>query len=85
MNKNISANKYLLTFDIGLSAVIVSRGFPLVSVNKSNPKKVQFVFQKSNELNSIVEKYWTKSLEIEPQTLLSNLKMLKNRIYSNEL
>lgn len=85
MNKDITKNKYLHTFDIGLSAVIISKGYPLISVDKSNPKKVQFVFQKSNKLNSIVENYWSKTLEIEPQTLLSNLKMLKNRIYSNEL
>ena len=78
-NKN-----YFTTFDLGLAAVLICLGFPLDSLDKTNPQKVKFILQRSNELDEAIQAYWAKTLRIEPQSLLTNLKFLKNRIYSGE-
>ncbi|MBI2196126.1 hypothetical protein HYU45_00775 [Candidatus Daviesbacteria bacterium] len=72
------------TYDIGLSSVLLSLGFALDSLDKTNPQKVQFIFQKNKGLAEAIQAYWAKRLTLEPQTLLANLKLLKNRLYSDE-
>lgn len=77
-------NTYFSTFDIGLSAVLLSVGFILDSYDEKDPQRVKFNFNRNEDLDKIIQGYWTKELRIEPQTLLSNLKLLKNRIHSND-
>ena len=85
MNNLSVENKTYTTFDISLTAVLLTYGFELESIDKANPRKVQFIFLRKDTLDEIVTKYWSKELVVEPQSLLSNLKMLKNRIYSTEI
>ncbi len=81
----ISSDNYqdfMTTFDLGCSAVLVSSGFELVSLDKSNPKKVQFVFRREIGIERVVDDYWSDRLEVKARTFFDNVKMLKNRIYS---
>lgn len=75
--------KIFQTFDLGLAAALISVGFQLLDLNKSNPRKVQFLFKASNELQEAIEDYWSDNLKVNARTYFENLKMLKNRIYSN--
>lgn len=70
------------SFDLGLSAALISAGFSLISLDKGDQRKVQFIFRRSDGIDSIVEKYWDDKLEIRARTYFDALKMLKNRIYS---
>lgn len=70
------------TFDLGCSAALVSVGFKLISLDKSNPQKVQFLFQREDNIEQIVTNYWADQLTINARTFFNNIKMLKNRIYS---
>ena len=82
MNNDFS-QKYFATFDIGLACVLLSLGFILDSLGKTNPRKVQFIFQRTDSLDEAIQAYWNKSLRLEPQSVLTNLKFLKNRLYSD--
>jgi len=73
---------YLQTFDLGAAASLVTAGFILVSLDKSNPHKVQFNFQRDGGIEKILDDYWTNRLEVKARTFFDNMKMLKNRIYS---
>ena len=73
---------FFSTFDLGL-ATVLSLSFPIESLNKSNSKKVEFVFKRQPGLDELVQRYWAKDLSVEPQLLFSNLKHLKNRLYSS--
>ncbi|MCX6723164.1 MAG: DUF5659 domain-containing protein [Candidatus Staskawiczbacteria bacterium] len=74
---------YWGTFDLGCSSALISVGFRLVSLEKSNPKKIQFIFLKEgNKIEKVVNDYWTDRLEVKARTFFDNTKMLKNRIYS---
>ena len=73
---------YFYTFDLGCSAALISAGFELVSLDKTNPRKVQFVFRKEIGIEKIVDSYWADRLEVKARTFFDNVKMLKNRIHS---
>ena len=47
------------TSDLALAAVI-SIFHPLKSIDKDNPKKVLFIFQKDNNLDKLIEKYYAR-------------------------
>ena len=70
------------TFDLGCCSALVSKNFNLISLNKENPKKVQFIFQREKGIEKVVDEYWSNQLEVKARTFFDNTKMLKNRIYS---
>ena len=72
----------LHTFDLGAAASLVTGGFKLVSLDKSNPRKVQFIFCREVGIEKVVDDYWADHLEVKARAFFDNVKMLKNRIYS---
>ena len=77
MNQNFS------TYDLGLATVLVTLGYKLLKLDKTNPKKVRFVFKEGGNLEQTILDYWEDRIELPAQKLLNNQKMLKNRIYSD--
>ena len=73
---------YFYTFDLGCSAALISAGFELVSLDKANPRKVQFIFRREVGIEKVVDDYWADRLEVKARAFFDNVKMLKNRIYS---
>ncbi len=78
----IPINKHFYTYDLGCSSALISAGFKLVELDKSNLKKVQFIFQLEEGIEKVVDDYWADRLEVKARTFFDNTKMLKNRIYS---
>ncbi len=78
MNKNFS------TFDLGLAAVLVTMEYELLKLDKTNPKKVRFVFRQEKSIEQAMLDYYKDEIKLPAQTLFNNQKMLKNRIYSAE-
>ena len=70
------------SYDLGCAAALISAGFVLESLDKENPRKVLFVFRGKNEIKNVVDNYWADRLEIKARAFFDNIKMLKNRIYS---
>lgn len=85
MNNAPSDNfaRHLYTFDLGAAASLVTAGFELVSLDKSNPRKVQFAFRQATGIEKVVDDYWSDRLEVKARSFFDNVKMLKNRIYSD--
>lgn len=73
---------FFYTFDLGLSAALISVGFSLVSLDRENLRKVQFVFRCGDGMDEVVDAYWADRLEVKSRTYFDTLKMLKNRLYS---
>ncbi len=74
--------QHLYTFDLGAAASLVTADFELVSLDKANPRKVQFIFRREIGIEKIVDDYWADRLEVRARAFFDNVKMLKNRIYS---
>lgn len=68
------------TTDLGLTTTI-SLFCPIKEIDKTNPKKVQFVFESSKELNLIIDNYWKGKIKVDPAKYFNQLRVIKSRIY----
>ena len=76
-------NQFYKTADLALVAVLLLF-IPdsLKVVDRGNPHKVLFCFGKSPDLDSLVKRYWSRELQVEPQAFFNELKQVKVRIYA---
>jgi len=75
-------DNYFYTYDLGASAALVHLGFELVSLDRENPRKVQFIFRRDPQIEDALREYWSDSLSVGARGFFDTIKMLKNRIYS---
>jgi len=73
---------YYETSDLGLAASLVACGFEIANVDKSNPRRVVFVFEKTGELDQNIDLFWSNKLLLPATQLLEHIRQLKSRIYS---
>ncbi len=76
--------KKFSTFDLGLATTLTTLGYKLLELDKTNPKKVRFVFKEEKNIEQIMLKYWNDEITLPALSLFNNLKTLKNRLYSNQ-
>ena len=77
-------DEYFKTHDLALVAALVEYGESPLKLDKSNPRRVVFVFENGEELQVIVSDYWLDRLKVNPKTYFDSLKHLKTRIYSSD-
>lgn len=68
--------------DIGLAASLTAKGFVVSYLDKSNPRRVVFIFEQSPGLRKHVDQFWSKELLLPASVLLEHVRQLKSRIYS---
>ncbi|MCK9437900.1 MAG: DUF5659 domain-containing protein [Synergistaceae bacterium] len=71
------------TFDLGLATVLVTLGYELTRLDRSNPRKVEFIFEQDKTIEKIVADYFNDKIKLPAQKLFNTQKSLKTRIYSN--
>jgi len=72
-----------LTSDLAL-ATTISLNFPIEDIDRSNPRKAVFVFQRSPELEALVNSYFTNQLKVSPQIFFNQLRDVKARLYAEK-
>jgi hypothetical protein len=77
-------SNFLYSFDLGLATALITAGFSLVSLDRKNLHKSQFIFRRSDGMDEVVDAYWADNLEVKARKYFDTLKMLKNRLYSSE-
>jgi len=77
---NNCIEEYFITTDLFLCTVL-SIYYPLDSINKANPQKAIFSFKREPGLDDVIQSYWARRLQVEPQALLNQLKAIKTRLY----
>lgn len=84
MSKQILNNAdYYKTSDLGLTALL-SLYYPIDAVNKADSQKVQFLFEKSKQLDELVDAYWRQETKVEPQSYFNQLRFIKSRLYEHK-
>ena len=73
---------YYKTTDLGLTASLTASGFIIAYIDKSNPRRVVFLFDDTPELQEMVNRFWSLELKLPAAVLLEHIKLLKSRIYS---
>jgi len=81
-NKNISQDAKFLTYDLGLAAALTTLGYSLYDIDRVEPKKSQFIFNRDEHIDKMVNDYWDDKLTLPVRSFYDSLKMLKNRLYS---
>lgn len=76
-------NNEFSTFDLNLAVVLLTLKYELLGLDRTNPKKIRFIFKQRADIEQIVSDYWEDKVQLPAQTLLNNQKLLKNRIYSD--
>lgn len=77
----LKSEKVFKTSDLPLAAVLAMK-FRIISLDKTNPKRVVFFFEKDEKLEKIVEKYQKGTLKVSPIEFYSYLKFLKGMVNS---
>lgn len=73
---------FFYSFDLGLATALITAGFSLVSLDRQNLRKAQFVFRRGDGIDDVVGAYWADNLEVKARKYFDTLKMVKNRLYS---
>jgi len=69
------------TKDIALSAALLHQKCRFVSIDRTQSKSAEFVFEGSEELREIVDQYWRDELMCPAQSLLAAFKRAKHILY----
>ncbi len=70
------------TYDLGVSTALSCAGFELLSLNRTNPRKVLFIFRKAENIDETANAYFADQLKLNARSFFDQLKALKNRLYS---
>ncbi len=81
MSKDAPVQQFYKTSDLGLVTTL-SLYFPVRAIDRSNPRKVLFLFDITDELNNLVDKFWRSEVIVEPQAFTNQMKNIKTRIYT---
>ena len=71
--------------DLGATASLITNGFKLHSLDRTNKKRVLFYFENSPELQQALREYFSFDLQGDCQTLFNAIKSLKCQIYSDNI
>lgn len=55
---------------------------PLVSIDKTNPKESIFMFLFTDDLQTIINSFWDKTLTVTPLDYFQSIREIKSRLYS---
>lgn len=71
------------TSDLALAAFLALK-FIVESLDFTDPRRVKFVFNKTDELEAEADLFWKKAALIEPQDYFMSMKALKGRLYNSQ-
>lgn len=69
------------TDNFQLASYLLSKGCIILSVDKTNPKRVVFIFKDSEKLRELNQTFLSYDALVEPHRLYSAQKDLKQMIY----
>lgn len=82
IKNSMNTNKTFSTDSFQLASYLLCESIPLVSTDKSNPKRVLFLFEESDLRKKLTEEFLAHKAQVEPHRLASAQKDLKQMIYS---
>ena len=78
--KILREEDFFSTADLSLASAIFLF-HPLEAVDSQNPRRAEFLFKRSQELDELIEKYWRGELRIDPRAYFDALRSIKARLY----
>lgn len=81
-NDHDNSTEYHRIADLACCAALISNGFKLSALDRSNPRRVQFLFAHEPEIAAVEAKFWEDDLLVNARTYFDNLKVIKSRLYA---
>lgn len=69
------------TSDLGLAAYLVTLGYQVAEVDKTDPRRQKFVFELENA-DDITRTYWGRQPNVDARAYYDSIKYLKDLLYA---
>lgn len=79
---NQQASNTFSTDNFQLASYLLSESCHLISADKTNPKRVVFIFEDRDRCEFLMKKFLSYQAQVEPHKFFSAQKDLKQMIYS---
>lgn len=80
--KNTLTETYT-TKDFYLAAFLLANDFEILNLDKTDPRKVFFVFQDMENRENLVEDFLFGKAQVEPKKFTSAIKQIKQLLYND--
>ena len=74
-------NDFFKSSDLSLVATLQLYGYQIEAMDRSNSEKIVFIIKRDDELDKLIQAFWSRSLRVCPLTYFESLKATKARIY----
>lgn len=74
-------HEYYQSSDFCLVSTLVSLGFSVSNLDRSNPQRINFNFTDTTELRQSVDLYWKKQIKVSPLDFYYAQRQLKTLMY----
>lgn len=71
------------TYDLNLSATLLTLGYKIIELDKTDIKRVKFIFKYKKGIEQSIADFWDDKINLPAKTLFANQKTCKNRIYTD--
>ena len=82
MTKILQEKDYFKTTDLCLCVALCCSGYQVEAIDKQNPSKAIFLIKRDEQLDELIQLYFTHQLKVEPVSYFNFLKEIKTRIYN---
>ncbi len=69
--------------DIALISALYYFGCKIEAIDKSNPSRSIFFIQRSKDLDTLIQGFWSHSLQVDPLAYFNSLKEIKTRLHQS--
>ncbi len=70
------------TRDLNLASILLTEGMEMKGTDRDNPRQIYFLFKDEARCEEICQKFFARSLTVEPQDLFNNQRTLKTIVFS---
>lgn len=71
------------TDNFQLASYLLSAGYPILKLDKNNPRRAQFYFEESTSLREEVKRFISYEAVVEPHRYFSAQKDIKQLLYAD--
>lgn len=71
------------TSDIELASTLLCCGYNVDGIDNTNPRKIFFLFKRTEKIEQLVDLYWRGELKVEPKEFASSRREIMARIHES--
>lgn len=80
MNETLKNRDIFRSADLALCATIFLHR-PLTGIVRENPRRAEFLFERFDDLDELIESYWRGEVRVDPRAYFTALREIKARLY----